>query len=573
MFNAITRFFESPEDSDKAFISLIRSILIFTILATVVSAIIVAAASPSDGIVLILSALAISGILEVTALAFVLRGKIILAKAVVPVLLVITITIIALVENTIHDIAVVAYPLAIVIATLMQGRRAMIVTTPLAVFGIVLLGVLDLIGLSRSPFSTVTDLTDIIVGATLLFTLSGILNLLVSRLNSAIAAAKENERAQNETNQELRELQISLEERVKERTSELTERSLELEQANTQVQRRAAQFEAVTQVAQAITSIRDLQELLPRVASVISESFGFYHVGVFLLDDVNEFAVLTATNSEGGKKMMARNHRLQVGEQGIVGNVTLTGKARVALDVGEDAVYFDNLELPDTHSEMALPLLNGSQIIGALDVQSTERGAFTSEDVQMLSLLANQVSLAIENARLFDETRRALAESETISRQNIREAWAKLPAEQKLIGFRYTLTGAAPLPSPIELPTFSKGTTKASQTETSQIVVPIELRGEKIASLIVQSPAGIDDDQLDLIRAVAERVAISAENARLFDETTRRAERERTVSEITGKIRSVNDPQVMIQIAIEELQNALGASRVEIVPQTIQGAR
>ena len=83
----------------------------------------------------------------------------------------------------------------------------------------------------------------------------------------------------------------------------------------------------------------------------------------------------------------------------------------------------------------------------------------------------------------------------------------------------------------------------------------------------------MNQDQLDLIRAVAERVAISAENARLFDETTRRAERERTVSDITGKIRSVNDPQAMIQIAIEELRNALGASRVEIIPQTIHGAQ
>ncbi len=104
-------------------------------------------------------------------------------------------------------------------------------------------------------------------------------------------------------------------------------------------------------------------------------------------------------------------------------------------------------------------------------------------------------------------------------------------------------------------------------------MVPIELRGERIGSLVVQSPssAELDQDRIDLIKAVAERVAISAENARLFDETNRRAERERTVSEITGKFRSVNDPQTMIQIAIEELRNALGATRVEVIPQTIQG--
>ncbi len=110
--------------------------------------------------------------------------------------------------------------------------------------------------------------------------------------------------------------------------------------------------------------------------------------------------------------MLERNHRLRVGEQGIVGNVTRSGIPRVAMDVGDDAVFFDNPDLPETHSEMALPLQISSQVIGALDVQSTETGAFTDEDIQMLSLLANQVSLAIENARLFEDTRRALAESE-----------------------------------------------------------------------------------------------------------------------------------------------------------------
>src|SRR6266540_2376054 len=192
----------------------------------------------------------------------------------------------------------------------------------------------------------------------------------------------------------------------------------------------------------------------------------------------------------------------------------------------------------------------------------------------MLSLLANQVSLAIENARLFDETRRALTESEAVSRQTTREAWRSLPIDQNLLGYRYTLTGASPLDKPVAITEPGNGKGKSRQMETTQIVVPIELRGETIGTLVVQAPASgeIDQDQLDLIKAVAERVAISAENARLFDETTRRAERERTVSDITSKIRSGNDPQTMIQTAIEELRNALGASRVEVVPQTIQGA-
>ncbi|NJC95997.1 MAG: GAF domain-containing protein [Anaerolineae bacterium] len=366
----------------------------------------------------------------------------------------------------------------------------------------------------------------------------------------------------------------SLEKQVQDRTAELTNRGRELETAVSQLQRRAAQFEALAQVAQSITSIRDLQELLPRVASVISENFGFYHVGVFLVDDLKEYAVLTAANSEGGQRMLERKHRLRVGAEGIVGNVTATGEPRIALDVGADATFFNNPDLPETHSEMALPLRSGNRVIGALDVQSKETGAFTNEDVQTLSLLADQVSLAIENARLFDESRRALAESQMVSRQATRAAWRRLPEQQKLVGYRYDVMGAAPLQAPVDLTEKTVSRNGGEQTETGTLVVPIELRGEVIGTLVVQSPNGEDwnDDQRDLIKAVAERVALSAENARLFEETTHRAERERLVSEITSKIRSHNDPQAMIETAVNELREALGATRVQVIPQAVKGS-
>jgi GAF domain-containing protein len=411
------------------------------------------------------------------------------------------------------------------------------------------------------------------IEGTVLFIFGSIfLYLIISSLQGAVRRSNVNATELRESNQQLTELRDELELRVEDRTRELANRNQELDQANSQIHRRAAQFEALTQVTQAITSIRDLQELLPHVTNVISNRFGFYHVGIFLLDDANEYAVLSAANSEGGKQMLERRHRLRVGEQGIVGNVTLTGNPRIAMDVGEDAVFFDNLELPDTHSEMALPLKSGKLIVGALDVQSTEKGAFSEEDIQMLSLLADQVSLAIENARLFDETRRALSEAESISRQLTREAWVRMPVETKLLGYRYGIAGSSPLQERLDLTELR--TSRANQKETSQVVVPIELRGETIGTLVVQSPsnAALNQDQIDLIKAVAERVALSAENARLFEETTRRAERERLVSDITGKIRSVNDPQTMIQTAMEELRRALGASKVEVIPQSVKGA-
>jgi GAF domain-containing protein len=573
MLNAITDFFASPDDRDEGFVRLVRNILIFSLVITLLSGVIVALTSVSRGRVVIISVLIVSSFIEALALFLVGRRRLTLAKVFVPIILVLAITIIAWSADSMHSISIVAYPLIIIIATLLQGRRSLVVTTPLAVLAIAFLGIMDMAGLSTTPMRVNTDLEDILTGMVLVAASSGILNLLIERLRMALAKAEANEQAQIQANLELTNLKTSLEQRVTERTNELVQRGAELEGANRQVRRRAGQLEALAQVAHTISSVRDLRELLPRIATTISENFGFYHVGVFLLDEAHEYAVLSATNSEGGKKMLERKHRLRIGQEGIVGNVTSTGEPRIAMDVGTDAVFFDNPELPDTHSEMALPLKSGKHMMGALDVQSTQRGAFSHEDIQMLGLLADQVSLAIENARLFDETRSALAEAEAISRQFTREAWGRVPAEHRLLGYRYNIAGAVPLNELLDLSELGKRKSRENQKEASQVVIPIELRGETIGSLVVQSPSTekLNQEQIDLIKAVAERVALSAENARLFEETTRRAERERLVTDITGKIRSVNDPQAMIQTAMEELRKALGASRVDIVPQAVKG--
>ena len=574
MFTVITNFFASPDDTDAGYIRLTRNILIFTLVTTLFSSVVVAVTSNSRGFVIIISVLITLSVLEAAALLMVLRGRLALAKVVVPIALVVAITTIALSADSMHSIAIVAYPLTIIIAALLQGRRSLVVTTPLAVLAIALLGVMDMAGLTTSPMRVNTDLEDIFTGMVLVAASAGILNLLIERLRAALAKAEANEQAQVQANRELTNLKTSLEQRIQERTSELVQRGTELEAANRQVRRRAGQLEALAQVAHTVASVRDLRELLPQIVAAISENFGFYHVGVFLLDEANEYAVLSATNSEGGRKMLERKHRLRIGQEGIVGNVTSTGEPRIAMDVGKDAIFFDNPELSDTHSEMALPLKSENRIMGALDVQSTERGAFTNDDIQMLSLLADQVSLAIENARLFDETRNALAEAEAISRQFTREAWGHVPSENKLLGYRYNVAGSAPLKELLDLSDLGKRKSRDDQKEVNQVVVPIELRGETIGTLVVQSPSTdkLNQEQIDLIKAVAERVALSAENARLFEETTRRAERERLVSDITGKIRSVNDPQTMIQTAMEELRKALGASRVEVIPQAVKDA-
>jgi GAF domain-containing protein/HAMP domain-containing protein len=203
-------------------------------------------------------------------------------------------------------------------------------------------------------------------------------------------------RAFNQMTQQLRDSITGLEEQVAERTRQLQE-------ANYKLQRRAIQFEVSAQVGRAITSILNLDDLLAEVVNLIRNRFGFYHAGIFLLDESNEWAVLRQATGEAGQRMLAKKHRLAVGSESIVGWVAANHQPRVALDVGADAVHFKNPELPHTRSEIALPLIVGDRLLGVLDVQSTEEAAFDEEDMAILSLMADQVTVAIENALKFSQ--------------------------------------------------------------------------------------------------------------------------------------------------------------------------
>lgn len=347
------------------------------------------------------------------------------------------------------------------------------------------------------------------------------------------------------------------------------QRTAELRQASVQLEKRSSQFTAIADVARSIASIQDLDVLLPEIARVVSRRFDFYHTGIFLLDSREEYAVLRAASSEGGQRMLARNHRLRVGAQGIVGYVAKAGNPRIAADVGKDAVFFDNPDLPETHSEMALPLKISERMIGVLDVQSDERAAFTGDDVEVLTALANQVAIAIENARLFSQTRQALAELERSTRKSTRIDWERFSSQRQTVGYRLTGHAAQPLQSPVESQEMRQtAETGETQTSPASLAVPIKLRGQTIAVLGLETHSegrAWSQDELQVLQVAADRVGLALENARLLQDTTDRAERERTVADISNKIRATNDPHIMIETAMRELQLALGASQINLV--------
>jgi GAF domain-containing protein len=269
--------------------------------------------------------------------------------------------------------------------------------------------------------------------------------------------------------------------------------------------------------------------------------------------------------------MLEQNHRVQINQAGAVAKAAATHQLFMSLNTDTDPMHSMDPDLqPNTHSEIAIPIMGmaSGRPIGVLDIQSTQHDSFIEEDQRFLSLLAGQIGLAIENIHLHESIQQAAVEAKSPSpQQSHRGEWDRFTVEQQLIGYRYDISGTSPLTALI---THSDRDSDKIRGEAAGFVgVPIELRGEVLGELLVQAPAGKrwTDDELDIIRAVAERVALSAENARLFEETNRRAERERMVSEITSKIRSTNDPNEMIKKAVQELKSALGVSRVEVRPQ------
>ncbi len=372
---------------------------------------------------------------------------------------------------------------------------------------------------------------------------------------------------------QLGDLVTSLETRVAERTDQLQRQVAQLEESSRQNQRRARQLQASAQVAHAVASTLDPDELLDQVVHLISEQFGHYHTGVFLLDETRQWAMLRAANSEGGRRMLARGHRLEVGQQGIIGYVTGSAKPRIALDVGADAVYFDNPDLPETRSEVGLPLIARGQLIGALDVQSTEPSAFDEEDIAVLSGLAEQIATALDNARLYEASRSALAQLEAVQRRYAGEVWGEQISRYETDFYEYRMGGGMQPPDdrPEELSVVDKalgqGTTAmdaGGNGQKSTLAAPIKVRGDHVIGVLglqkEEEEAPWSPEQVALIETVAAQVAQAMEAVHLIDETQRYADRERLLAEVSDKIRSAPDMGSILRIAVQETRRILGVS-------------
>jgi Signal transduction histidine kinase, nitrate/nitrite-specific len=364
----------------------------------------------------------------------------------------------------------------------------------------------------------------------------------------------------NQMASQLQEIIGKLEQRVADRTQDLENQSFRLRVA--------------AEIARDAASSRDLHELLVRAADLILNRFNFYHIGIFLLDSNKEFAVLVASPTEAGRQMIENNHKLRVGEVGIVGRVSATGEPRITLNTGDDVVFFNNPYLPQTRSEMALPLKVENKVIGVLDVQSDQPQAFNEEDIAIMQVMADQLATAIERTRLLQEVEKNLKEIESAYGQFTRDNWKKLSngTSSGNMGYRFDNVRLEPITRLPELAddVFKTGTTigsNGSHMETNKertVAIPIKLREQTIGVVSIKLKEGYDSNTVSIIESAVERLASAMESARLYEEARMRADRELSISRVTAAISASTEYEQILQTTVREIGNILSDTEVAI---------
>jgi GAF domain-containing protein len=367
----------------------------------------------------------------------------------------------------------------------------------------------------------------------------------------------------------------SLEERVAQRTSELAKRS--------------AYQEASAQVSQATASILDPDELIEHAVEVIQDTYNLYYVGLFLIDGSGQWAILKAGTGEAGRKMLAARHRLPLGRASMIGWSITNAQARIAQVAEEDLVRQANPDLPDTRSEAAIPLRSRGQVIGAISVQSDQPNAFDEAGLAMLQAMADQLAVAIDNARLFAQAQDSLEVERRAYATQSETAWASWLGGQPGLTYR-ALPGKVERSERIWYPEMQQAFRDAMTVESSKLsevavsekidtdttmpaeamsaasrlAVPIKVRGATIGVLnLSRSDAsnasaekGWAHEEIAFVETIAEQLAVALDSARLYTETQRRATQERLVAGLTARMRATLDIETVLKTAADELYAA-----------------
>jgi GAF domain-containing protein len=310
-----------------------------------------------------------------------------------------------------------------------------------------------------------------------------------------------------------------------------------------QVQERTKQLTATNQVGKAAASTLDPDELLARVINLFPEQFGYYYAAIYLVDPSEKWAELKQATGEAGKVLKQSHHRLEIGGRNMVGSAIRERSPRIAQIASQEKQRFENPLLPYTRSEIALPLIAGDRVLGALNVQSMKESDFTPEVIETMQNMASQVAIALENARLFQEAQQVIQEMRAVQQQYLMEGWRGFIQENE--NLEYSIGDEV-------------------YEDSKSIEIPISLRDQTLGQIVLEGKQDWTADQQSLVDAVAKQAAIALENARLVSESRQTAVHERMLAEINSKIWSAATIDSILQTVVKELGRRLDAAHATI---------
>jgi putative methionine-R-sulfoxide reductase with GAF domain len=332
-----------------------------------------------------------------TALTLLLSLRKILwpGKVIFPLALLVALVIIAINSDGTHDPSIPGLTLVILVTSLINGRKALPLVTFLAVLGIWLIGYADMTGITQSTVARTTGLDNIGILTIIQVVAALVLNSVIGRLDTALTASRANEQSQTKANRELQELQATLEDRVAARTKDLA---------------------SVAEVSTATATILRVDQLLQEVVDLTKDRFHLYHSHIYLLDGGGENLVLAAGAGEIGHQMVAKGHAIPLArERSLVARAAREKKGVTVNDVTQAPDFLPNPLLPETRSELAVPMVTSGTLIGVFDIQSDKVGRFTDIDINIQTSLAAQVATSVQNVRSFEATRERADFEETIN--------------------------------------------------------------------------------------------------------------------------------------------------------------
>ncbi|MDF1513455.1 MAG: GAF domain-containing protein [Anaerolineae bacterium] len=570
MWAAIKRFFSPPVfegDEDKTRSAQMLNTLLWLVLAGVlIFATSVAFTLQNEMEPLVILIAVVLGMVTVTLFILLRRGYVLPVGIILALTLWLGFTIPMFNFAGLHDTAITGYFFIITMVGVLAGWRSMLFFSGITAAAFITAYYGEQVGFLVPVLPLPSKIDDLILLLLMLGSTALMLWYAVQRISGAYERLRRSANALTISNQELEQARQTVENQA----GELAQRTQYLE--------------TTAIIARESAALLDTPEvMLQRLSEIVADTYDYYLVSIFLIDDTGEWVELKAASNEDGQRLIERDYRLRVGSgwagEGIVGNVADTGKMRVVRDVATDSVYVDTSELPGTVSEVAFPLLARGSVIGVIDIQSQRLELFSDSEIELLQGLVSQIALAVDNATLVDRLQASI-DSKTLEYNAFwREAWSRtLKSGDKIMVSDNQGTGQSQIDwHPGMVKSALTGNVVVDSTQPS-LYFPIKARDRIIGVIEAQLPVAEGSwttEQVELMESITQQLGATLETAQLYIETQNQAARETLTREVSDKMRSALSWEELLQTALNEISGLMGTSRAFIQllppPETTSG--